>query len=1163
MTAAKRYRPLLLWLMLSGSILGSAAVLSAEEKLTRLVITEFCASNVETLTDEDGDTPDWIELTNFSDERINLSQYCLTDSRLNPKKFRLPSHTVAPGERLLVLASGKTRESFSPPFHAPFRLSSRGEYLALASNETGDVLQAFEPSYPEQIPGLSYGIPGGAEALGKQLDAVSFVILSHPTPGAPNSERRTTEAVAVPVANPPRGLYTQTIEIDLSTNTDPAHIRFTIDGSEPSAAKGTLYTGPIPISQTTILRAVAIKEDQLSEVSTFTYLFPKDVITQRRPRGFPDRWADTPADYAMDPRITGDPAHKDQIVPALNSLPSLSIVSDLDHLFDKDQGIYSNPRQSGKDWERPVSIEWLQADRNRQVDAGLRIQGGWFRGPNVTRKHSFRIRFKQKYGPAKWRYDVFEEFGAADEFETLILRAGGNDGYAWRDAAGTAQYIRDEFGRRTLIAMGHVAPRGRFVHLYLNGCYWGLYNLCERPDENFSATYFGGLSHHWDAINTGVAKNGTLDAWTRATLTAGKVSDLAEYFAIQGKDKEGQPNPAHRGFFDIDHYIDYLLANMWVGNADWPDKNYWIGWDQSAASGAFRFYPWDMEITLGNNRARSPLDHLSPHPDTLRSGASEPHFWFRTIPEYKSRFSDRIQTHFKPGGALSSESVKRRYSDLAKQVELSIIAESARWGDDQSETPQTLEIWQKEKDWILNTYIPQRGSIVLKQLRKAGLYPKIHAPLVRTDPDDDSQLKLASVSGDIYYTLDGTDPRQPGGEIHTKAQKLAFEHSRPLADRYTLIAEESIWRYVSENLPATPSWTPELLSPKTPWKLGFAPLGAGTKKVKTTLSRSLPEGGKSDSSPHILKKTFGLPVLPPISELVLNIHCSDAVTLFLNGTAIYRSRDAPAAGTDSPFSTAARENDQATQKILADDGLLRQGQNTLLAFVFQRSASDSETRFDLSLTARTHPDTAIIQTGTIPLEAFGTLMARVKSRDRWSALVEQDFTVSIPIPEREDILISEISFAPEIPATATEKTVAEDARDFEYVAITNRSQAPYNISRMRISKGIEFQFPRNTILPPQSTFYVVRNTPAFESRFGTTRTIAGQFTGRLKDSGEIIRLSSERGTIVDEVHYRTKAPWPIVRSERGFVLRRVEGLSATESNRAKIWEKVAESSLTQ
>src|SRR5690606_13252071 len=126
--------------------------------------------------------------------------------------------------------------------------------------------------------------------------------------------------------------------------------------------------------------------------------------------GFPTSWKSIQADYAMDPRITT--AHADQMDEALRSLPSVSFSGDTSEIFGTN-GIYANPQSAGVIWERPISMEWIDPEGSLdfQINCGLRIQGGYFRDPSATQKHSFRVLFKKIYGQGKLNQPIFNEPG--------------------------------------------------------------------------------------------------------------------------------------------------------------------------------------------------------------------------------------------------------------------------------------------------------------------------------------------------------------------------------------------------------------------------------------------------------------------------------------------------------------------------------------------------------------------------------------------------------------------------------------------------------------------------------------------------------------------------------------------------------------------------------
>ncbi|MBN2473466.1 MAG: lamin tail domain-containing protein [Pirellulales bacterium] len=223
------------------------------------------------------------------------------------------------------------------------------------------------------------------------------------------------------------------------------------------------------------------------------------------------------------------------------------------------------------------------------------------------------------------------------------------------------------------------------------------------------------------------------------------------------------------------NYVDYMAINIWGGNWDWPNKNYWAGRDRSAESTGFKFYNWDFENTMGNNRSRSPLTMVAPR---NTDGAGQPHRYLVQNAEYRMLFADRLHRLLLNGGVLTPDSLIARYAELADQVERAIVAESARWGDQHHSPPLTLQQWYTERNWILNTYLPQRSGIVLQQFRNSGLYPNVSAPAFYVDGAyqhggfvaSGGRLTMPAAAGTVYYTLDGSDPRQFGGGISPSAE---------------------------------------------------------------------------------------------------------------------------------------------------------------------------------------------------------------------------------------------------------------------------------------------------------------------------------------------------------------------------------------------------------
>jgi len=640
-----------------------------------------------------------------------------------------------------------------------------------------------------------------------ELTAVSELVgpqyMTTPTPRAANIPGA-VDVVADTTFSVDRGFYTDPFDVEITCATPGAEIYYTLDGSWPSDTDGTRYTSAIHVAGQTVLRAAAYKPGWIpSNADTQTYIFLDDVVNQdyqaSLDAGLPTSWGSTSPDYGMDPDVigtfdeSGNPNGDDNyggiyaatIRDDLMSIPTVSIVMDADDMFGSN-GIYTYSTRRGIAWERATSAELIHPDGSEgfQVNCGIRIQGGYFRSHGATRKHSLRLLFKEDYGPSKLEFPWFGD-DAVDNFDTITLRAGANDGYAWTGAKYTEQYTRDEFGRRLQLAAGRPAPHGDFVHLYINGVYWGLYNPVERPDDAFSASYFGGDKDDWDAVHVSEVNAGTRDAWNQMlsqSAAAGGSND--EYMKLQGLNPDGTPNPAYPNLLDVEAYIDYLLVGVWGGNWDWPWKNWWAGRNRTDASTGFQFYTWDFENTIGNNLSRSPLNKNALNNDwTGNDNAGQAHTSLKPNAEYKLLFADRAHRLLYNGGVLTPEFLIPLYTEVAGTVERAVVAESARWGDSHFSTPLTLADWydadtnysdgRAGRGWILDYYLPNRTDIVKGQLKGKGLYPNLDAPVFHIDGSyqhggdvaPGAQFTMPDADGTIYYTLDGADPRQFGGAI--------------------------------------------------------------------------------------------------------------------------------------------------------------------------------------------------------------------------------------------------------------------------------------------------------------------------------------------------------------------------------------------------------------
>jgi len=610
-----------------------------------------------------------------------------------------------------------------------------------------------------------------------------------------------------------RGLFGAPFELTLTSKTAGATIRYTTDGSKPTANLGKVYSGPIRITGTTVLRAAAFKDGlNSSRIKTHSFVFPEDVVQQSPdglpPEGFPFAWGKNQVDYGMDPRVVNDPATRAELLAGLRALPSFSLVTDLDSMFGAARGVYSNPGEQGRESEREMSLEYLPADGGEdfQIDCGVRIRGGFSRMP-LNPKHAFRIFFRDDYGEGKLKFPVFGPEGVRS-FDSFDLRTAQN--YSWSLAGDhRGVFVRDQFNRDLQRAMGHPAARGEFCHLYLNGQYWGLFNTCERPEASYAATHFGGKKDAYDVVKVDsgfttrestyqvIATDGDTAAWTRLYDRAAKgLRDNADYFALQGCNPDGSRDPGREALLDVDNLIDYMLVIFWGGNLDAPisafadnrNPNNFHAIRPRDGRFGFRFFVWDAEHTLldpGENR-------LGPFKTGETVGTSSPQWlWQQCLEnaEFRLRVADRVQRHFGAGGVFETKAVTDRFLARTRQIESAVLAESARWGDvphsfrmgipprlDEQGQPVTGPLgrgdWRREVSRLLRDYLPVRTDIVRGQLFAAGALPDLEAPEVVREAGRVVRLRHPLAAAELYFTTDGSDPRQVGGKINPAARKL-------------------------------------------------------------------------------------------------------------------------------------------------------------------------------------------------------------------------------------------------------------------------------------------------------------------------------------------------------------------------------------------------------
>lgn len=524
--------------------------------------------------------------------------------------------------------------------------------------------------------------------------------------------------------DPPRGLYEPSTSLSLSTDMVGATIYYTLDGTDPSATNGTVYASPLTISETTAVRAVVwVSGSPATPVATHTYVVPSDVLQQSDdslPAGDYVYWTNE-----MDPVVVDDPAYNGILQDAFRSIPTMSIVAPDASIFGI-AGIHRGNNLSEEDAaqhpdfeeEVRISLELFYPDGylrphgpGFQTDCGLKAQGGggkWDNG-EYDHKQSFGLRFRAAYDNSSLNYPIFEDAplnggSEAGKYDKLILRAGHNKswGATWDNEHSV--YTRDQLGRDLQVQMTGFGVRGTFVHLYINGLYWGLYNLTERPDDAHASNYLGGAeAEHY----VGKAKGGDVDGDnTRFEYWRNTVSQGTDWALLQD-------------YLEVDAYVDMALSNAYAATGDFPQ--YYFTNRFGAEPGPIHFWNWDIEDAFGGGSLRSG----DPNTDRLEEVYEFATMW-GNFPEFRERLATRADLHVAKGGALSDQNVTASWNALNVYIEQAIVLESARWGDERID--DTGQRYTRDDQWAaardaVTADLQGRAGRLIEALTNDGYHP--------------------------------------------------------------------------------------------------------------------------------------------------------------------------------------------------------------------------------------------------------------------------------------------------------------------------------------------------------------------------------------------------------------------------------------------------------
>lgn len=847
----------------------------------QVFINELLASNAVNLADPDFQAfSDWVELYNAGNSPADLSGWTLSDDQNEPTKWTFPAGSIVPaGGFLLVWADGE-----SSGLHAGFKLSADGETLSLYT--PGGTL-ADEIGFGAQQTDVSCGrkTDGGAP----------WGLFPHPSPGASNNTQPFFKDFvrAVPVFSKSGGFFDGPVTVDIQNLTGYGVVRYTTDGSSP-ASNSPVFSQPLNLSATTVVKARLFLADRLpGPVVTNTYFIGEH---------FEER-----------------------------GLAVLSISTHPDYFFAQDSGIYV--QNFKPDWEVPVHLEFYEADGllGFHHDAGASIGGenAW-----ILPEKMLNIFSRKQYGGSHIEYQLFPG-NPRTRFEDIILRCSGND---WSNTL-----FRDGMQQGLAAATSDLDIQDfRPCAVYINGQYFGIHNIREKQDKEYTDIYHGIDPDSLDYIeNNGEVKEGNALAYQQMVdlLNAGVQSDAAFQLLDQ--------------MADTRNFTDYIISEIFTANTSWG-HNIALFRAQNGAS-RWRWLPHDYDrgFDLANvggtsmdwATATNGADWTNPAWGTLFLRKMLENNTFKQA--FITRFADHLYVTYNPA------TIDKRVDRHADWIRGEIPYHVARWAGTTSSYGNgipSVAFWENEVA-KLKTFGQQRNAYMWQDLDQyfnldgsAVLNVELSAPFSGRVQLHDLSIPSYPWTGKYFinrqFTLTAT--ARPGFQF-VRWEKLG-------SATIPLIDAGASWAYrdAADAPPAT--WNQPAYDAGA-WPQGPAQLGYGDGDEATQLSFGSDANNKTPA--YYFRKTFTVADPASFTGLLLRMVADDGAVVYLNGQEVWRY-NMPAGAVQ--FNTLASGSISGTtesawlEQNIAAAGLVA-GENLIAVEMHQAATNSSDLSFDFEVKA--------------------------------------------------------------------------------------------------------------------------------------------------------------------------------------------------------------------
>jgi len=1001
------------------------AILILINSSAQIFINEVLSSNSNYGLDvEYGKYPDWIEIYNPSDSDITLSGYYLSDNGSNLQKWAFQNDAVIPAKGFYTVWADNRDLSK----RTNFKLSSNGESVYLSKE--GKLIDSVILGY--QTTDISYGrkTDGSAE----------FVLFQKPTYNTSNNTS-TNYIPLPPTFSTEAGFYpTQSsLSVSLSNPSVVGEIYYTTNNEDPSLS-GKKYLGAIKVSSTTVIRAVVKNGDVKSKVVSSTYF-----VNQRE----------------------------------IIDLPIVSVSGPDYDLFSFDGGIFEDgpnidtvkPYYGANYWldkEVPVSFELFDKNGYQVVNlnAGIKIFGGWSR---MQDQKSFSINCRKKYGSNRIDYKIFDEKNI-DEFKNIVLRNSGNDFTESMMRDGAVQAIM-----KRNMDMDFLAFQPAVV--FINGEYFGIMNIREKINEHYASQNYGIDPNDVDVLqNNGEIISGSNNGY-KAMLSYVEQNGLQDdlnYAYIKNQ-------------IDISAYIDYVIAEIFIGNSDWPGNN--IKFWRKREGGKWRYVLFDTDQGYGIWTHSSFENHLEKALDATGTEWPNPAwstFLFRNLmqnQEFKRDFVQRflyhLETTFDP--AVSAHII----DSIASITDYELSYHEKRW----SGINRITDI-QKMKNWANS-----RPDAIINHLGQT-LGVSGEGRLIVSVEEGSGSFKVNGFEYDSIYNA-RTFANNTISIIPNPKDGYAFSHWSIFNTgnfRFHIITTGSVWKYKERQ--AENNWK-SIDFDDNAWNEGPSLLGYGDKDIVTEISYG--GNGQAKYPAYFFRKTFTIEDPNALNELQFSVLCDDGAVVYINGVEVQRI-NMPAGDITESTLASAEGNELVYNQISISPSHLVIGENVIAVEVHQISQVSSDIRFDAKLSA-------------LHIGGPSTLQ---HSRPISDTLLSGDTEITLYFERESNLAISEIYYG-----NASE----------QYIELLNTGNYTIDLTGGKIEGAVSLSFANEMKIKPQQRILICSDSSKF-----TNAEAYSWSSGNLSPTGTLMVYAAD-GFMEDSISYSNNAPWPATTSVNSIELK--------------------------